>query len=269
MTAATTSSFTGRHPRPGRRWFLAVGLLLLAIIVGVVVWVLVRFVLPGHQNFSYGTDVIAARNLRVETSSAAFSLAPSPDGQVHISAQGSYTTTAPTVHPTTSGDTTTITASCPPTGINRCSLQVQVLLPAAMAVTADAGDGQLTASDLTGPLTLTASNGTIQTDRTTGTLSLNTTHGTIDVAADRSAHVTAATQNGTVNLAFAAPPTTVEATTTNGAVNIAVPPTDAYYITTHTTNGGIQTELPSDRYAAHTITATTSNGAIHIHPANT
>lgn len=269
-TSATTAPPTEGPHRRARRWVMTVGLLSLAVLVAVVAWGLITVVLPGHRSFSYTADtgVAAGGGLRVETNNAAVTLAPSPDGQVHITAQGTYTTTAPTVGHSTAGDTTTITASCASTSVNRCSLDVQVLLPAALAVTADAGDGQFTARDLTGPLNLTTSNGTIQTERTTGALALHTTNGTIDVASARSPRVSATTQNGTVTLGFAAPPTAVQATTTNGVVDIAVPPA-AYYITTHTTNGGIQTELPSDRYAAHTITATTSNGGIRVHPTNT
>lgn len=267
MTEATTTLLAKRQHRPGRRWVLAAGLAGLAIIVAVAIWVLVRFVIPGHQSFSYRADLTAARQLRVDTSSVAFTLAPSPDAGVHIGAQGSYTDTAPTIRHTTVGDTTTIGAVCSASGVNQCSLEVRVLLPAQLAVIANTGDGQVAAHDLTGPLNITTSNGAIAADHTSGTLSLHTNNGSIDITGVHSTHVTAGTQNGAVNLAFAAPPTTVEANTSNGAVEIALPSTAAYYINTHTTNGGTQINLPSDRSAAHAISVTTSNGSIHIHPA--
>jgi hypothetical protein len=265
--ANDTSSPTDRHPRPGRPLMLAAGLLLLAVLVGAVVWVLVTLALPGRMDFSYRADLPPATQLRIDTASAAFTLTPSPDSGIHISAHGSYTDIEPTIHTTTGGDTATITNTCAHPGLfRRCDLQVQLLLPTKLPVTADVGNGQLTARDLSGPLNLTTGNGIIQAVTTTGTLSLHTSNGTIRLTDSRSAHVTADTTNGAMNLAFAVPPVTLAAHSTNGAVDITVPGTNAYFITATTTNGSKHIDLPTDRSAPDSITATTTNGAIHINP---
>ena len=130
----------------------------------------------------------------------------------------------------------------------------------------DGGNGSIATHDLGGAARLRTENGAITVARDSGLLDLQTSNGSIDAAAVTAASVIARTDNGRVDLDFARSPTRVDATTSNGHIGIQVPTSVSYFLTTHTDNGSISANIPSDRFAQRTITARTSNGSISITP---
>ncbi|KGJ72665.1 hypothetical protein GY21_13975 [Cryobacterium roopkundense] len=148
----------------------------------------------------------------------------------------------------------------------RCSLRLNVAVPASVSVDVDGRNGSITATSLIGNHRLHTTNGAIEVTETRGPLRLSSTNGAVRVMESHSNRVTASTTNVAVQLDFTSAPTTVEALSTNGAVPVRVPNTGvAHCVDPRTTNGKVETAtVPSDRTATRTITAETTNGSVTI-----
>jgi hypothetical protein len=232
---------------PARRVVLAIGMVpVAAACVGGAV--LVTGAVQGGRSYVYSTVQAAPTELEVVPSDTGVTLEPSLDGQVHVAARGHYAGRRPQVGLALRDGRLTITATCHSTWLHSCRLDLDVALPAHIPVVARGDNGAIRARGLSGALQLQTSNGAITADTISGST------------------VSARTDNGDVSLDFAAPPTTVDAQTSNGHIDIGVPTSAAYYLTTRTENGGVDTSVPSDRFAQRTITARTDNGDIHVHP---
>ena len=215
-----------------------------------------------------GDDLAAGTSVSVEIPNAALTFRPSDDDEIHVTMRGSYLGEQPRLESGTSGGVTTISGGCPRQWFSFCSLDVTVELPESLPLTVQGENGAITATGLTGRLSLGTTNGRIETDGTEGDIDLRTTNGAIRVRGATSADVTATTTNGSVDLAFTDPPTDVVARSTNGSVTVRVPvagPT--YFVTARTTNGTTNTDsVPSDRTSTRTITAETTNGSVNVVP---
>lgn len=139
-------------------------------------------------------------------------------------------------------------------------------LPAALPLNVVGQNGRLTATGLTGALTLETTNGAIRTEGSRGDLELQTTNGGIDVRDAGSRRVTATTTNGGVELDFLDPPTSVQARSTNGAITVRLPADRVTYrVDARTTNGEIDSgSVPSDPSSRRSITAATTNGKVTV-----
>lgn len=263
---------TSTPPQPRRTARMSRGLTVTLIIglvlVGLVfaAGALVQTGLLAGSPITLDEEATAGTNVVVDIPNAAVTLVPSTDSLVHVAARGSYFGAEPTVNVTTESDVTTISGGCPGGFFVRCTLRLDVSVPAAVNVDVEGRNGSITATDLTGDLRLHTTNGAIETTQTRGPLRLTTTNGAVRVNESRSNRVTARTTNGAVQLDFTSAPTTVEAVSTNGAVTVRVPTTGvAYYVDARTTNGNVDTAtVPSDRTATRTITAETTNGSVTI-----
>jgi hypothetical protein len=250
---------------PARRVVLAVGLVLVAVVcvTGAVVF---AGAVRGSRPFTYTTAQAAPAELELAPDNADVTLEPSVDGQVHVEAHGHYAGRRPQVGLATHDGRLTISASCRSTWLHSCALRLDVSLPAQVPVVAHGADGAIRAQGLTGPLQLRTDNGALGVSDVRGALQLQTSNGTITADAVTSSTVSVRTDNGQVGLTFTGPPTSVDAQAANGRIDISVPTSVAYYVTTRTENGSIDTTtVPSDRFAHRTITARTNNGGIGVH----
>ena len=96
-----------------------------------------------------------------------------------------------------------------------------------------------------------------------GPLQLSTDNGRVEATRLRSATVTADSDNGRVQLEFAAAPTTVVATSNNGRVEVVVPADGtAYRVDAQTDSGSETIDVPTDPTSPRTITLRTDNGSV-------
>jgi hypothetical protein len=257
---------TSPRPSSAPRALLFVGLSLITLVVLAGVVLAAVFLRAGSVEIS--DDAPAGTRVSVEVPSAAFTFRPSTDGLVHIAAHGTYLGKKPTLTADTTGGVTTIKGGCADQWFGLCSLDVTVTLPAALELTVDGTNGSISASGLTGALSLETTNGAIETTGSEGQIDLRTTNGAIRVQDARSGQVTATTTNGSVDLSFLAAPATVVATSTNGSVTLRVPVDGvSYFVRARTTNGNTDTAaVPSDRTSTRTITAETTNGNVRVVP---
>ena len=213
-------------------------------------------------------DAAAGTSVAVDIPNAALTFRPSDDDAVHVTMRGNYLGQAPRLEVGSSDGVTTISGGCPRQWFSFCSLAVTVELPESLPLTVEGENGAITASGLTGRLSLGTTNGRIETDGTEGDIDLRTTNGAIRVRGATSADVTATTTNGSVDLGFVDPPNDVVARSTNGSVTVRVPVDGlTYFVTARTTNGTTNTDsVPSDRNSNRSITVETTNGSVTVVP---
>jgi len=253
------------RPSSANTIILIVGLSLVALVI--VAGVLFALNFRGGP-VDQGEDLAGGRSVAVDVANAALDLRPSDDGEVHVTMRGTYIGPEPRLEVETSEGVTTISGGCPRRWFTFCSLTVTVRLPASLPMTVEGENGAITASGLTGRLSLGTTNGRIETDGTRGDIDLRTTNGAIQVRRATSADVTATTTNGSVDLGFLDPPADVVARSTNGSVTVRVPVDGvSYFVTARTTNGTTNTDaVPSDRTSARTIDLETTNGSVSVVP---
>ncbi|BAJ31569.1 MULTISPECIES: DUF4097 family beta strand repeat-containing protein [Kitasatospora] len=212
---------------------------------------------PFSQNGQ--ADATGATLLRIDSHDASVTLSAGDGPTVQVSASGTYAGQAPQVTTTRSGDTATVSASCP----DDC--QLQVTLPASLRVKVEGGNGAIAADGLAGALDLHTSDGSITLRNPTGPVTLKSNNGQVSLTGAASKHTDITTADGAVTAAFGTAPNDVRVTTKDGAVDLSVPPGTGYRIDTRSSSSSPQIDLPSNSGAAASLTVATSNGGIHIH----
>ena len=255
-TPPPTSQRTGL--RPWAIVLIVVGSLVLA---GLVAVASVTLLWPRPVALSYSVD--AGSSVEARVPDAPLRLHASRDGRVHVVVSGWHTGPAPKVDVRTSGDTTTIAGGCSRPWSVRCSIRVDVSLPATSDATVFGANGEVTATGLDGALRLATTNGTISVTDASGPLDLRTVNGAVVLRRATSEQVATRTTNGAVDLDFLAPPQTVTGHTINGAVSVRVPPGEDYRIVAKTVNGPVDT-MASTPGAARSIRVDTVNGAVTV-----
>ncbi|MCP2031077.1 hypothetical protein L1277_001168 [Okibacterium sp. HSC-33S16] len=215
----------------------------------------------------------AGSSVSIDLPNAAITLGASDDEQVQVTMRGTSSGEKPRLSVGTNDDgETEISGGCPRGWFlfNRCSVRVEVLLPAELDVELDGQNGSVTATGLDGNLDLSTTNGTLRIEESSGRLDLETTNGRIELADASSPNVDAETTNGTVQMQFSAAPDVVSARSTNGEISVSVPDDDeSYRVDADTTNGKVDTaDIRTDPDADRSITARTTNGRVTVEQAN-
>ena len=259
---------SGTPMSSGSRTALIVTLSVVAVAIVVGVVVIGTVLRGGSLGGTYADTQIVDAGPRVLATvpNASVDLRPSPDDRVYVEARGTYVGAAPSLRVTTEAGVTSISGGCPGRWFGFCSVELTVRLPTALPLNVVARNGRLTATGLTGALTLETTNGAITTDGSRGDLELRTTNGAIDVRDSGSRRVAATTTNGGVALDFLDPPSAVQARSTNGAITVRLPADGVTYrVDARTTNGEIDSRsVPSDPSSRRSVTAATTNGKVTV-----
>ncbi len=167
---------------------------------------------------------------------------------VSVTQQADYSRTPPTATRTVSGNTLTITYSCPTQVV--CGVAYTLEVPRSVAVQVSTGAGAIRLAGLAGSVTAKANVGLISaTGLTCASASLTTNVGAISAS-------------------FAAAPTTVQASANVGAITLHVPGTASYKVTADAHLGKATVSTTQNPSSGHAITATTDVGAIVIAPSS-
>ncbi len=165
---------------------------------------------------------------------------------ISVTEQVTYSRTRPVTSRAVSGQTLTVSYTCPAEIV--CSVSYVLRVPRTVAVQATAGAGSIRLAGLAGSVTAKADVGLISATGLTG------------------ASVSLITSVGAINAAFAAAPATVQATARVGAITLRVPGTASYQVSADAHIGKAAVSVPQSASSAHAITATTDVGAIVIAP---
>jgi len=167
---------------------------------------------------------------------------------VSVTQRADYSRTPPTTTRTVSGNTLTVTYSCPAQVV--CGVAYTLEVPRGVAVQVSTGAGAVRLAGLAGSVTAKADVGLISaTSLTCASASLTTNVGAISAS-------------------FAAAPATVQASANVGAITLHVPGTASYKVTADAHVGKATVSITQNPSSAHAITATTDIGAIVIAPSS-
>jgi hypothetical protein len=161
------------------------------------------------------------------------------------------------------GDTLRLHNTCPNFGSDFCWVNYQVRVPRGLEVIIDTDNGSVDVIGSDAPITIDAANGSVRLSDVSGPVHVATDNGRVEGAQLRSSTVTADSDNGRVQLDFAAAPTTVVATSNNGRVEVVVPNDGTTYRVDADTDHGSETiDVPTDPASGRSITVRTDNGSV-------
>ena len=167
---------------------------------------------------------------------------------VSVTQEADYSKTPPTMTRAVSGNTLTVTYTCPVQVV--CGVAYTLAVPRGVAVQASTGAGSIRLSGLAGTVTAKADVGLISATGLSG------------------ASVSLTTNVGAINASFASAPAAVQASARVGAITLRVPGTVSYKVTADAHVGKATVSTAQSPSSAHSITATTDVGAIDIAPSS-
>lgn len=205
--------------------------------------------LPGAEETERGSDTFGAvTRVEVEARAGTIQVRPGADGSSRVDRFLRWSGDAkPQVTQEVRGDVLRVVATCADDG-DDCNTELVVTVPAATAVTADLGAGNVAVTGLSGEQDLSSGAGNVAG---------------VDLGA---APVTARTPAGNVDLGFAAAPPTVDAESSAGNVTVRVPVGPVYEVDARSSAGTTRVEVPDTPGADHRITATSSAGNVSVVP---
>jgi DUF4097 and DUF4098 domain-containing protein YvlB len=130
----------------------------------------------------------------------------------------------------------------------------------------EGADGDVTASRLTGPLTVDRLNGDITAIDLTGPLDLRSSDGEITGDTLRTDVLRAASDTGDVRLELVTPPRSVDIATAAGEVDLAVPVDTAYRVDADTDSGEESVLVPVDPASDRVLRVDGDTGDVTVRP---
>ena len=174
----------------------------------------------------------------------------------------------PTVRTRQVGDRLVVSSSCTWSPGLPCTGHVTLAVPPDVAVLGGTSDGRLLLTGLTGPLDVHNSDGRVELRDVSGRLRLSTSDGSVQAEGLTSEQVSVDTSDGSVQLTFAKPPTTVRAATSDGSIDVVVPKDGtAYAVSVSVSDGSQDVAVPTDPDSSRRISIHTSDGSVRVRPA--
>jgi len=202
----------------------------------------------GPSESERGTERFGAvSRVEVEARAGTIQVRPGPDGSSQVDRFLKWNGDAkPQLTQEVRGDVLHVVATCP--NDNQCSAELVLTVPAASAVRADLGAGNVAVTGLSGAQDLSSSAGNVA--------------GTGLGAAP----VVAKTPAGNVDLTFAAAPPTVDADSSAGNVTVRLPVGPVYDVDATSSAGNARVEVAATPGAEHRIKAHSSAGNVSVLP---
>jgi hypothetical protein len=163
---------------------------------------------------------------------------------VSVTEQATYSKTRPHTTRTISGQTLTVTYTCPSQLV--CAVAYTVRVPHGVAVRAQAGAGAVRLAGLSGDVTATAKVGIIYATGLSGSSVILTADG------------------GGISASFTAAPATLRAIARVGTVDLHVPGTASYKVSADAHVGHADVSVRQSPSSGHVITAITDVGSIRV-----
>jgi hypothetical protein len=224
-----------------------------------------------------------AKSVHLSLAGGALTVRPTTATQGTVAGTAHYSLERSQVTENLTGSDMTIGYRCP-IPVGDCEFDATANVPAALPVWANTGGGDVTVSDLTGPVTLSTSGGNVTADHTAGPLTLTTgggdiratdvsapsisaktDGGNVDVTGIRSGSVTATSGGGDITVDFASVPQNVRVDTAGGNITLVLPAGDTRYSVNAVSAGGnVNDSVLRGPTSSNTITATSGGGNITI-----
>jgi hypothetical protein len=193
-------------------------------------------------------------------------IGPSPDGRVHMHTVVRHGLGEPEIVQESTPAGVRLAARCSEFLAVHCDVRHEVQVPPAIEVMIDGVDGDVTASRLSGPLTVDRLTGDITAVELSGPLDLRARSGEITGEGLRVDVLRAASDTGDVRLELVAPPRSVAITTDNGEVDLAVPADATYRVDASSDSGEERVLVPLDPASPHTLRVDGDTGDVTVRP---
>jgi hypothetical protein len=193
-------------------------------------------------------------------------IGPSSDGQVHVHTIVRHGLGEPEIVQESTASGVRLDAGCREFLAVHCDIRHEVQVPPTFEVVIDGADGDVTASRLSGPLTVDRLTGDITAVDLTGPLDLRSRTGEITGDTLRTDVLRAASDTGDVRLELLAPPRSVDITTAAGEVDLAVPVGTAYRVDADTDSGEESVLIPVDPASDRVLRIHGDTGDVTVRP---
>ncbi|TWF82493.1 putative adhesin [Pseudonocardia hierapolitana] len=193
-------------------------------------------------------------------------IGPSSDGRVHVHTVVRHGLGEPEIVQESTLGGVRLGARCSEFLAVRCDVRHEVQVPPTFRVLIDGSEGDVTASRLSGPLTVDRLTGDITADDLTGPLDLSSHAGEITGDALRTEVLRADSDVGDVRLELVVPPRSVEITTESGDVDLAVPADTTYRVDARTDTGRQRVLVPLDPDSTRTLRVDGDSGDVTVRP---
>ncbi|MFD9487885.1 DUF4097 family beta strand repeat-containing protein [Streptomyces sp. NPDC059991] len=238
MTATDT-----RPPGPGtdrerRRhrglWILAAVLSALFVAAPLGFEVYAQYARQTSSHTSVETsDRHPVKTIQVDAGSAELTVTPGVDGEVRIQERLSWSLRKPKVAKEWDGDTLRLRPECDGrfavTSLG-CSVELDLTVPAGVALKVNSGSGTVRVSGLTGPVDVDGGSGSVKLYGVRGPINASVGSGSFSGAAIGSTVAEVHSGSGHAELEFVTPPREVTASAGSGSVDLFVPPGSRYRV---------------------------------------
>jgi DUF4097 and DUF4098 domain-containing protein YvlB len=208
----------------------------------------------------------AASRFVVDADTGDVTIGPSTDGRVHVRTVVRHGLSEPELIEESTSAGLRLDVACNDMVATHCDVQYTVEVPQAFEVVIGGTAGDVTASRLTGPLTVDRLAGDIAVFDLTGPLDLRTRTGEITGDTLRTEVVRVDSDTGDVQLELLAPPQSVDATTGSGEIDLAVPADTTYRVDAGSDSGEERVLVPLDPASARALHADSDTGDVTVRP---
>lgn len=166
------------------------------------------------------------------------------------------------------GNTLRLSIDC--TGlVFHCGSSFQVTLPPHVSVTVHSGSGNDTVTGLPGSVVVDGGSGQVQLRGTSGPVQVSTGSGNITASAIRSPTVHATSNEGSVDIGFAAAPRRADVRSSAGNATVRIPVTGhRYHVVVTANTGTARSKVPDDRQSRSVVQVSSVNGNATVLPAS-
>ena len=163
------------------------------------------------------------------------------------------------------GDRLVVRSSCPIFLTSFCHVGYTIEVPADIDVVVHSDNGSVAITDVIGSIDAQSDNGELRIEGGTGELTLDSDNGSIEASGLEASTVFARSDNGRIELDFAAAPRSVDVSSSNGSVDVVVPQgSGPYVVDADSSNGSVDTLVRTDPDAERSIRAHSSNGDVRV-----
>jgi hypothetical protein len=156
--------------------------------------------------------------------------------------------------------------SCPVIGSMWCRVTYRIEVPRGIDVDVNVDNDRVDVRNIDGDVVIDSDNGRVDLTDVSGTIGVHGNNGRIVGRGLSGSVVDVSTDNGGIELEFAAAPDRVQASGDNGSIEIAVPEIEAGYdVIAGTDNGRVDLDdVNDDPESPHVIAVETDNGSIAV-----
>jgi hypothetical protein len=167
---------------------------------------------------------------------------------------------------TLDGDTLKLRVDCSGL-VFECGQRFQVAVPPDVPVVVNSGDGNNTASGLSGSVIIKSGSGQVKVSNISGPLKISTREGNVTASDIRSPTVRVTSKDGNVTIGFAAAPQLVDIASTVGNITARVPIAGhRYRVSVTSGTGDARSGVPNDSRSGNVVKLSSRAGNVTVLP---